>query len=320
MATRLPSRSRPFLWAFATLLVAVLGVQLVRPRLTHPPVTADLAAPPNVKQILKTSCYNCHSNETKLSWFDWPVPAYWLVVEDVRTGRSHLNFSEIGSLPPAQQNGFLFESVSQIELGAMPLPSYKLAHPESGITSEQLHVLKEYLTSVESKAAATPEEISTADAQYADWIHRSSSAPAISPAPNSIAFLPDYKNWKAISSTERSDNYTMREILGNDVAVKAIAENHINPWPDGTAFAKVAWYQQPDAKGVVRTGAFFQVEFMVRDSRKYAGTLGWGWARWRGADLKPYGKDAEFTRECVGCHAPLRNTNYVFTEPIGGQQ
>jgi hypothetical protein len=255
-----------------------------------------------------------------LSWFDWPVPAYWLVVRDVRAGRSHLNFSEIGSLPPAQQNGFLFEAVSQIELGAMPLPSYKLAHPESGITSEQLNVLKEYLTSVEPSAPATPEEISAADAQYANWVHQTSSTPAISPAPNGIAFLPGYKNWKAISSTERSDNYTIREILGNDVAVKAIAENHINPWPDGTAFAKVAWYQQPDAKGVVRTGAFFQVEFMVRDSRKYAGTLGWGWARWRGADLKPYGRDAEFTRECVGCHAPLRNTNYVFTEPIRGQQ
>ena len=59
--------------------------------------------------------------------------------------------------------------------------------------------------------------------------------------------LPDYKNWKAISSTDRFDNHTMREILGNDVAVKAIADGHINPWPDGTAFAKVAWQQsQPD--------------------------------------------------------------------------
>jgi hypothetical protein len=112
----------------------------------------------------------------------------------------------------------------------------------------------------------------------------------------------------------------MREILGNEVAVNAIAENHINPWPDGTAFAKVAWYQQPDEKGFVRTGAFFQVEFMIRNSKKYADTLGWGWARWRGADLKPYGKDATFTGECVGCHKPMRDADYVFTEPIGGQQ
>jgi hypothetical protein len=59
---------------------------------------------------------------------------------------------------------------------------------------------------------------------------------------------------------------------------------------------------------------------MIRDTKKYAGTLGWGWARWRGADLKPYGKDKDFTSECVGCHNPLANTNYVFTMPIRGQQ
>ena len=308
-----------FLPAFAVLLIAAAGVQLVRPRLTNPPVTAELSAPPQIKQILRTSCYNCHSNETKLSWFDWPVPAYWLVVSHVKEARSHLNFSEIGSLPPAQQNGFLFESVSQIELGAMPLSSYQLAHPESAVTPQQLNTLKEYLTSLKSSAPATPQDISAADAQYADWIRQADSTPAVSPAPNGIAFLPDYKNWQAISSTDRGDNNTLRQILGNDVAVKAVAENHINPWPDGAAFAKIAWYRQPDDKGFVRAGAFFQVEFMIRDSKKYARTLGWGWARWRGADLKPYGKDADFARECVGCHKPLRDSNYVFTEPIQGQ-
>jgi len=123
-----------------------------------------------------------------------------------------------------------------------------------------------------------------------------------------------------MSSTERFDNRTMRVILGNDVAVQAIANNHINPWPDGTAFAKVAWFELPDEKGLVRTGPFFQVEFMIRDSQKYAATKGWGWARWRGAELKPYGKDATFTNECVGCHSPLASTNYVFTSPIRGQQ
>jgi hypothetical protein len=303
-------------------VVAGLGLQLARPPLisglANPPVAAELSAPPQVRQILRTSCYNCHSNETRLSWFDWPVPAYWLVVKDVREGRSHLNFSEVGSLPPAQQNGFLFESVSQIELGAMPLPDYKLAHPDSAITPQQLNILKEYLASLESSAPAAPHDIAAADAQYTDWIRRPNFTPDVSPAPNGIAFLPDYKNWQAISSTVRADNNTLRQILGNDVAVKAIADNHINPWPDGAAFAKIAWYQEPDDKGFVRAGAFFQVEFMIRDSKKYARTLGWGWARWRGADLKPYGKDADFARECVGCHRPLRDSNYVFTEPIRG--
>jgi hypothetical protein len=306
-------------WTFGILAVGFVGVQFVRPELTNPPVTADLDAPSEVKTILKTSCYNCHSNETKLPWFDRIVPAYWVAARDVKLGRARLNFSEIGKLPAGQQKAALFESVSQIELGAMPLPAYRRVHPESVIQPEELAVLESYLAPAAPLQPSTSDEISAADAQYEKWIQNGGAAPAVSPAPNGIAFLPDYKNWKAISSTERFDNHTLRQILGNDIAVRAIAENHINPWPDGAAFAKVAWLEQVDEKGAIRPGAFFQVEFMIRDATKYGGTLGWGWARWRGAELTPYGKDASFTNECVGCHAPLAGTNYVFTEPIRGQ-
>jgi hypothetical protein len=303
----------------AILLVAFLAIQFVRPRLTNPPVTADLNAPADVKKILQTSCYNCHSNETRLPWFDRIVPAYWIAVRDVKHGRARLNFSQIGKLPGAQQKAVLFESVSQIELGAMPLPAYRRVHPESEIKPEQLAVLKSYLGPTGPVEPSTQAEISAADAQYEKWIQSGGATPAVSAAPNGVAFLPDYKNWKAISSTDRFDNHTIRQILGNEIAVRAIAENHIDPWPDGAAFAKVAWLEQVDEKGSIRLGAFFQVEFMIRDAKKYAGTLGWGWARWRGADLTPYGKDASFTNECVGCHNPLAGTNYVFTEPIRGQ-
>jgi hypothetical protein len=75
----------------------------VRPELPNPPATAELTAPPEVKQILETSCYDCHSNQTRVPWFDRIVPAYWLVVDDVQRGRTRLNFSEIGRLPAAQQ-------------------------------------------------------------------------------------------------------------------------------------------------------------------------------------------------------------------------
>jgi Cytochrome P460/Haem-binding domain len=314
------TKLKAFRWLVVVGCIAFAGIQFIRPKLTNPPATAELQAPLEIKQILRTSCYNCHSNETKLSWFDLPVPAYWLVVKDVTLGRRRLNFSEIATLPLAQQHGYLFESVSQIELGAMPLPDYKRLHPESSITPTQLAVLKDYLRSLEPNTTATPEVIASAEAQYDKAVQSEGTNPAPQPAPNGIAFFADYKNWKTVSSTERSDNGTMREILGNEVAVKAIAENHINPWPDGTAFAKVAWFQRVDQGGFVRPGAFFQVEFMIRDSKKYRDTLGWGWARWRGADLKPYGESAAFTNECVGCHNPLRDTDYVFTEPIRGQQ
>src|SRR5260370_25270875 len=118
-------------------------------------------------------------------------------------------------------------------------------------------VWKSYGRRGERKEAATAGEINAASAQYDKWIQSGDVTPNVAPAPNGIAFLPEYKNWKAISSTERFDNQTLRQILGNDVAVKAIAANHINPWPDGTEFAKGAWLQQADAKGVVVAGACF---------------------------------------------------------------
>lgn len=313
------SRLRIFKWIIALGVALFAAMQFARPSLPNPPVTADLQAPPDVKQILKNSCFNCHSNETKLSWFDWPVPAYWLVVRDVREGRKHLNFSEIGLLPAAQQRGLLYESLSQIEFGAMPPPAYTGAHRDSVITAGQLQVLKNYLRPA-ALAAASPEQVQATNAQYEKWIP-SAAAPAenVAPAPNGIAFDPDYKNWIPISSSDRADNGTIRQILGNDLAIKAIAQNHINPWPDGAAFAKVAWRQQKGADGIVHPGEFYQVEFMMRDSKKYAATLGWGWSRWRGANLTPYGKNADFTEECVSCHKPLHRSDYVFTAPIRGQ-
>jgi hypothetical protein len=122
-----------------------VGIQFIRPELNNPPTTADLQAIPEVKQILQNSCYSCHSNQTRLAWFDEVAPAYWIVTHDVEEGRKHLNFSEIGKLPGAQQTAILFEAVDQIELDAMPPPAYRHVHPGSVVTPEQLAVLKRYL-------------------------------------------------------------------------------------------------------------------------------------------------------------------------------
>jgi hypothetical protein len=326
MADSSQGRFRALLWIMGILGLVFVGIQFIRPSLTNPPVTAELQAPVEVRQVLKNSCYNCHSNETKLPWFDRVVPPYWLVASDVKEARLHLNFSEIGKLPAAQQKAMLFEAVNQIQLGAMPLPQYLAVHPDAKVTPEALAVLRNYLTTPPDPAKAAEAttkavvEASAADAQFGKWIQASGPVTNVQPEFNGVGFLPDYKNWKAISSTDRFDNHTMREILGNDVAVKAIAENHINPWPDGTAFAKVTWAQtQPDEKGVVKTGAFVQTELMIKDAKKYASTEGWGFGRWRGADLKPYGRDAAFQNECTGCHAPVAKNDFVYTMPFRGQ-
>jgi hypothetical protein len=294
----------------AAAVLLFLVAQLYRPKIEHPPVTAEIQAPPEVKQILRNSCYNCHSNETRLSWFDEPAPAYWMVARDVRMARSRLNFSEIGKLPPAKQRGMLFEAVNMIQLGAMPLPSYRRVHPGSTVTAAQLETLKAYLNPF---APAVPPAMT--DAMPTTTATRS-AAVQVTPELNGLAFFPDYKDWRAISSTDRGDNGTLREILGNDIAVRAIASRQIQPWPDGAAFAKVAWQAVPDAQGMLHTGKFVQVEFMVKGKTKYASTAGWGFGRWLGPELKPYGKDTHFASECVGCHMPVRDNDFVYTMPI----
>lgn len=315
-------RTPRFVWCslFALPTIIIIGLQFVRPVLQNPPVTAELQAPAAVKQILRQSCYDCHSNETRLSWFDQIVPAYWLVVADIRKARTRLNFSELATMPEVQLQEVLFEAVNQIQSGEMPPRSYQWLHGDSKISADDLAVLKAYLNPYKQGAPSGAERFTAAEAELKTWLDSNKIRPFVRAAPNGIAFIPEYKDWETISSTERLDNQTIRLVLGNDIAIGAIDANQINPWPDGTIFAKVAWDRLTDDKGQTRLGQFKQVEFMIKDSKNYASTLGWGFARWRGFDLKPFGQDASFTKGCVGCHNPMRANDYVFTEPIKGEK
>lgn len=290
-------------------------LQFIRPELPQPPVTGDLQAPPEVKSILQRACYDCHSNQTQLRWYDRVAPAYWRVAQHIKDGRKGLNFSEWQSLSPADQKGKLFESFNQVQAGAMPLKDYAFVHRDAMLSENDVAILKHYVAGMVSVKPADTTLINTADKQYNKWKTAAASS-KVQPTPNGIDYLPDYKNWQVVSTTDRFDNGTMRVIYGNDVAIKAIQENHINPWPNGTIFAKVAWDQLQDADGNVRTGAFKQVEYMIKDDKKYADTKGWGWARWKTPELKPYGKDKMFTMECINCHRPVKDNDFVFTTPV----
>jgi hypothetical protein len=124
-----------------------------------------LKAPVEVKRILRNSCYGCHSNQTKLPWFDEVAPAYWLVTHDVKEGRKHLNFSEISGLPALQQKAVLVKAVNEIQLNAMPLPAYRLIHPGSVISPEELAVLKQYVKPATLNRAPVATNTSVRDAQ-----------------------------------------------------------------------------------------------------------------------------------------------------------
>lgn len=298
------------------LLVCFAGIQLIRPEMANAPVTGDLEAPMEVKVILKRACYDCHSNETNLRWYDKIVPVYWQVADHVREGRKALNFSDWQHLAPGDQKGKLWESVNQIIAGAMPLSSYTRVHSTAKVSQNDLDILKSYLLGMLNHKPSDSIKIFAVSEQYERWRKDGFSKSVLPVASNGISYMPDYRNWQAISTSERFDNGTMRVIFGNGIAVKAIKENQINPWPDGAIFAKVAWDQLEDKEGNVTTGEFRQVEYMIKDDQKYASTKGWGWARFKTPEMVPYGKNAAFTTECINCHRPFMANDFVFTFPI----
>jgi len=299
------------------LMLAFVSIQFIRPALPNPPVTADFQAPTNVEAIMRRACYDCHSNETNLRWYDKIQPIYWQVASHINQGREDLNFSNWKKLAPADQKAKLWESVNQVIAGAMPIKSYEMVHPSAKISSDDLAVLKAYVSSMVpiSKLGDTS-KTNAATSQYQQWQNGKTALNKLPTALNGITYIPDYKNWQAISTTERFDNGTMRVIFGNDIAVKAIKANNIHPWPNGATFAKVAWDQVEDKDGNVKTGAFKQIEFMIKDDEKYASTKGWGFARFKTPKMIPYGKTVMFANECVNCHRPQKDEDFVFTEPI----
>jgi hypothetical protein len=306
---------------FSGLVVFIL-LQCIRPGIPAKPAAAELQAPMEVRRILEKDCYSCHSNQRRLSWFDEIVPGYWLVRHDILEAREHLNFSTLGSKPVAAQKATLYEAVNMIQLGAMPLPQFVALHPGAKVTHAELATLKAYLapwTPASNQPASQP--ASTAKTVAAPTSAPSSTPPPVSlatvaPEFNGVPFDTAFESWKPVSFTDRGDNNTFRFILGNDVAVKAAQSGNIFPWPDGARFAKIAWQQEMGTDGLLHPGKFLQVELMLKSARLYKDTEGWGWGRWRGMDLKPYGEGANFVRECTGCHQPLRGNDYVYTLPI----
>ena len=133
-------------------------------------------------------------------------------------------------------------------------------------------------------------------------------------APNGIVLFQDYRSWQVVAPSYRDDKKHIRIILGNPLAIAAMRDK-IRPLPDGAVLAKVAWTIRTHPKFPVATepNEFAQVEFMVKDAAKYKASGGWGFARFVGKELKPYGKDAGFVQECMGCHTPVKENDYLFT-------
>jgi len=130
--------------------------------------------------------------------------------------------------------------------------------------------------------------------------------------------LPDgYRDWRLISvAHEEAKLNDLRAILGNDVAIDAYRAGKL-PFPDGTIIARLAWDYEPlpeseaafgQAQSYVAVHPKNGVQFMVKDSKKYAATDGWGYAHFN--DGKP--ADAKVHNTCHACHQAAKSRDFVF--------
>lgn len=142
MAFRLAGRARAALFI---VLVAVLGIQFIRPSHANPPVDAAHSllpkAPADVRAILDRSCRDCHSNETRWPLYSQVAPMSWLVASHVHEGRDRFNYSEWTAYDSDEQDKLLGGLCSLTKRARMPLPSYLLIHRDAKLSPADVTTL-----------------------------------------------------------------------------------------------------------------------------------------------------------------------------------
>jgi hypothetical protein len=146
--------------------------------------------------------------------------------------------------------------------------------------------------------------------------------------PNGLAFseFRGYEGWQTVSLSQ--NDKLMSVILANAVMIKAYQSGipgNGKPFPDGSKMAKIHWAPKKHETfpTTMVPGTLHDVDFMVKDSKRFADSGGWGWAAFKynaatdtftpftTADEPPQGNDAKCG---LGCHTIVKARDYVFTD------
>ncbi|HKD65804.1 MAG TPA: heme-binding domain-containing protein [Candidatus Binataceae bacterium] len=126
--------------------LCILLAALIWPvELTNPQPHSDLPAPQAVRNILRRSCSDCHSNETRWPWYAAIPPASWLVVRDVTIGRKEMNFSNWTLYSTAVRTRKARWMNRSLQQENMPPWEYRLVHPDARVTEAERIELERWL-------------------------------------------------------------------------------------------------------------------------------------------------------------------------------
>ncbi len=139
---------------FQILLLAFIVIQFIRPAknkaegISNNDISKIYTLPADVQSILKTSCYDCHSNNTEYPWYAQIQPVGWWLNSHINDGKKDLNFSEFKTYSIRKQYRKLEEVNELVKKGAMPLDSYLWIHKDAKLTEQQKLTLAGWVTAV----------------------------------------------------------------------------------------------------------------------------------------------------------------------------
>lgn len=143
-------------------------------------------------------------------------------------------------------------------------------------------------------------------------------------APNGMSFseIRGYETWQVIAPSYRTDKNELRVILGNTVMINAYKEGipgNGKPFPERSISVKIGWSERksPVFPAAIEPDVLQRVEFIMKDSKRFPDTNGWGYARFvydaKTGTFSPFGKDASFAQECHQCHTLVKAKDFIFT-------
>ncbi len=122
------------------ILIILIVIQFIQParntsgQVLQTDIVKVSNVPQSVQTVLKTACYDCHSNNTRYPWYANVQPMGWLLARHVKEGKTELNFSEFGAYSTRRQANKLRAIENTIKDGTMPLSSYLLLHKDARLT------------------------------------------------------------------------------------------------------------------------------------------------------------------------------------------
>jgi len=107
--------------------------------------------PKPVAKLIRNSCYDCHSNESRYPAYSYTQPAGWILKNHIDEARLELNFSTFATYDSKRQSHKLEEAAEYVEKKEMPLESYLILHPESKLTDEERKQLADYFRKIQQQ-------------------------------------------------------------------------------------------------------------------------------------------------------------------------